>query len=154
MRLTQDVHNKLMQSYPLVPHSWYITTLVLSLGSATILVLTTPLQFPVWGLFLSVGMSLFFLIPIGILKAVSDTGVGLNVITEYVSALMQICGRIPDPGKADRECVRAADADVCWKCYGYMSCAQALDLISDMKLAHYMSACEADAEINPKHMYV
>ncbi|WFD02369.1 hypothetical protein MOBT1_001051 [Malassezia obtusa] len=125
-----DVHNKLMQSYPLVPHSWYITTLVLSLGSATILVLTTPLQFPVWGLFLSVGMSLFFLIPIGILKAVSDTGVGLNVITEFVAGFLI-------PGKPI--------GNVCWKCYGYMSCAQALDLISDMKLAHYM-------KINPKHM--
>ncbi|WFD25942.1 hypothetical protein MNAN1_000915 [Malassezia nana] len=33
----------------------------------------------VWGLLLSVGMSLFFLVPIGILKAVSDTGVGLNM---------------------------------------------------------------------------
>ncbi|WFC99208.1 hypothetical protein MYAM1_001952 [Malassezia yamatoensis] len=69
-----DVHNRLMESYPLVPQSWYLTTLGLSLASAAILVATTPLQFPIWGLLLSVG----------ILKAVSDTGVGLNVITEWV----------------------------------------------------------------------
>lgn len=77
-----DVHNKLMQSYPMVPRSWYMATLTISLGAASILMITTPLQFPVWGLLLSVGMSLLFLVPIGILKAVSDTGVGLNVITE------------------------------------------------------------------------
>lgn len=83
-----DVHNQLMKVYPLVPKSWYMITLALSLGSAAVLVSTTNLQFPVWGLLLSVGMSLFFLIPIGILKAVSDTGVGLNVITEFVAGYL------------------------------------------------------------------
>ncbi|WFD43298.1 hypothetical protein MPSI1_001959 [Malassezia psittaci] len=113
-----DVHNRLMESYPLVPQSWYLTTLALSLSSAAVLVATTPLQFPIWGLLLSVG----------ILKAVSDTGVGLNVITEFVAGLLI-------PGKPI--------GNVCWKCYGYMSCAQALDLISDMKLAHYMNKPKA-----------
>lgn len=130
--LYSDIHNQLMKEYPLVPQSWYIITLLLSLGSAVILVSTTPLQFPVWGLLLSVGMSLFFLIPIGILKAVSDTGVGLNVITEFVAGYLI-------PGKPI--------GNVCWKCYGYMSCAQALDMIGDLKLAHYM-------KINPKHMFL
>lgn len=130
--LYSDVHNQLMKEYPLVPQSWYLVTLIVSLGSAIILVMTTPLQFPVWGLLLSVGMSLFFLIPIGILKAVSDTGVGLNVITEFVAGYLI-------PGKPI--------GNVCWKCYGYMSCAQALDMIGDLKLAHYM-------KINPKHMFL
>lgn len=130
--LYSDIHNTLMKEYPLVPQSWYIWTLCISLGSAVILVSTTPLQFPVWGLLLSVGMSLFFLVPIGILKAVSDTGVGLNVITEFVAGYLI-------PGKPI--------GNVCWKCYGYMSCAQALDMIGDLKLAHYM-------KINPKHMFL
>lgn len=88
-----------MQSYPLVPQSWYLWTLALSLGSASVLVMTTPLQFPVWGLLLSVGMSLFFLIPIGILKAVSDAGVGLNVITEYVMFSPRFVAGFLIPGK-------------------------------------------------------
>lgn len=137
-----DIHNQLMKSYPLVPQAWYLWTLVLSLGSAMVLVITTPsLQFPVWGLLLSVGMSLFFLIPIGILKAVSDTGVGLNVITEFVAGYLI-------PGKPIGSTYTTyLRLDVCWKCYGYMSCAQALDMIGDLKLAHYM-------KISPKHMFL
>jgi len=127
-----DIHNTLMKAYPLVPRSWYFWTLLLSLSSSVLLVMTTPLQFPVWGLLLSVGMSLFFLIPIGILKAVSDTGVGLNVITEFVAGFLI-------PGKPI--------GNVCWKCYGYMSCAQALNMIGDLKIAHYM-------KINPRHMFL
>ncbi|WFD34105.1 hypothetical protein MCUN1_000937 [Malassezia cuniculi] len=131
-----DVHNKLMRSYPSVPSTWYITTLCLSLGAAIVLVMTTPLQFPVWGLLLAVGMSFFFLVPIGILRAVSDTSVGLNVITEFIAGFLI-------PGRPI--------GNVCWKCYGYMSCAQALEMIGDLKIAHYMSEYLL-TEISPRHM--
>lgn len=127
-----DVHNTMMRAYPMVPRSWYIVTLVLSLGAAIVLTMTTPLQFPVWALLLSVCMSLFFLIPVGILKAVSDVSIGLNVITEFVAGYLI-------PGKPI--------GNVCWKCYGFMSCAQAIDMISDLKLAHYM-------KISPRHMFL
>lgn len=89
-----------MRAYPNVPSTWYLVTLCLSLGAATVLVLTTPLQFPVWGLLLAVGMSLFFLVPIGILKAVSDTSIGLNVITECADTNM-ICRWLPHPWAPD-----------------------------------------------------
>lgn len=59
----------------------------------------------VWGLLLAVGIALLFLIPVGVIKAVSDTGIGLNVITEFVAGLLL-------PGKPI--------ANVCFKCYGYM----------------------------------
>lgn len=144
--LTQDVHNRLMQSYPLVPQSWYLSTLVLSLGAAIVLVMTTPLQFPV--------------------RYYADVGVGLAALRRHVALF-------PDPDwhsqgseryRCRPECdyrvrcmphtdlslvslfpasqseVRVStNPDVCWKCYGYMSCAQALDMIGDLKLAHYMS---------------
>lgn len=80
-----DYHNRAMQNYEAVPKSWYIATLAVSLGAATILVAFAPLQLPVWGLFMSICIALAFLVPVGIIKAVSDTGVGLNVITEFVA---------------------------------------------------------------------
>ena len=101
----EDIHNRLMRAYPSVPKSWYLMMLATSLSSAIILVYMSPLQLPVWGLLLAVLIALVFLIPVGIIKAVSDTGIGLNVITEFVAGLLL-------PGRPI--------ANVCFKCYGYM----------------------------------
>jgi len=88
-----------------------MATLAISLSSAVILVYSSPLQLPVWGLLLAVSISLLFLIPVGIIKAVSNTGIGLNVITEFVAGVLL-------PGRPI--------ANVCFKCYGYMG--ESLDL--------------------------
>jgi OPT family oligopeptide transporter len=128
----EDIHNRLMRAYPTVPKSWYMMTLAISLSSAVLLVFFSPLQLPVWGLLLAVLISLLFLIPVGIIKAVSDTGIGLNVITEFVAGVLL-------PGRPI--------ANVVFKCYGYMAMSQALDLTTDMKLAHYM-------KIPPKAMFL
>lgn len=127
-----DIHNRLMRVYDSVPRRWYLITLAISLTAAILLVASSPLQLPVWGLLLAVFMSLLFLVPAGIVKAVSDTSIGLNVITEFVAGLLM-------PGKPI--------ANVCFKCYGYMAMAQALSLVTDLKIAHYM-------KIPPKHMFL
>lgn len=100
-----DVHNRMMRAYPSVPKSWYLITLAVSLSSAIALVYLSPLQLPVWGLLLAVLIALLFLIPAGIIKAVSNTSIGLNVITEFVAGVLL-------PGRPI--------ANVCFKCYGYM----------------------------------
>lgn len=121
---TEDVHNRLMRAYEEVPHSWYMWTLGLSLLGSVWLVWSHPeLQLPIWGLFLAIGLGMIFIVPVGVLKAVSNTGIGLNVITEFVAGYVL-------PGKPI--------ANVLIKCYGYMSMSQAQDLLADLKLAHYM----------------
>lgn len=84
-RSHQDYHNRAMLNYEPVPKRWYIATLAVSLGAAILLMMFAPLQLPVWGLLIAVVIALTFLIPVGIIKAVSDTSVGLNVITEFVA---------------------------------------------------------------------
>lgn len=121
-----------MKAYQPVPSSWYILTLVLSMTAAIILVATSPLQLPIWGLFLAVFIGLIFLVPVGLIRAVSDTSIGLNVITEFVAGYLL-------PGKPI--------ANVTFKCLGYMTLAQALDLVSDLKLGHYL-------KIPPRHMFI
>lgn len=122
-----------MRAYDEVPSSWYRGTLSLSLAASIWLVWSHPeLQLPIWALFMSILIGLIFVVPVGVLKAVSNTGIGLNVITEFVAGYVL-------PGKPI--------ANVLVKCYGYMSMAQAQDLLADLKLAHYM-------KIPPRAMFL
>ncbi|KAN0062580.1 hypothetical protein ACQY0O_005112 [Thecaphora frezii] len=128
-----DVHNRLMRAYDPVPRSWYWTTFGLTTAAACVLVITTPsLQLPVWALLVAIFMGPVFLVPVGILRAVSDTGVGLNVISELVIGYAM-------PGRPI--------GNVLFKIMAYMSLAQALDLLTDLKCAHYL-------KVPPKHMFV
>ncbi len=65
-----------------VPHYWYLITLVVNFVAAVILVKTAPLQTDIWALVLAVAISTIFLVPIGVIAAVSNTTIGLNVLTE------------------------------------------------------------------------
>ena len=72
---------------------------------------------------MAVAIAFFFLLPTGIVQAVTNQSIGLNVITEFVEGVA-----IPgDPL-----------ANVTFKTYGYITQYQALLLISDLKLGHYM----------------
>ncbi|KAK6906070.1 OPT family small oligopeptide transporter [Kwoniella mangroviensis CBS 8507] len=126
-----DVHNKLMRSYLPVPSSWYVGLLGVNFGAAVILVKTTPLQMPIWALVLAMAIATIFLVPVGIVAAVSNTQIGLNVLTEFVAGVLM-------PGKPI--------GNVTFKCYGYMAMSQALALTSDLKLGWYTS-------IPPREMF-
>ncbi|ORY28793.1 OPT oligopeptide transporter protein-domain-containing protein [Naematelia encephala] len=126
-----DVHNKLMRAYRPVPSSWYLSLLGVNFLAAVVLVKTTPLQMPIWALVLSVAIASIFLVPVGIITAVSNTTIGLNVLTEFVAGLLM-------PGKPI--------GNVTFKCFGYMAMSQALALTNDLKLGWYTS-------IPPREMF-
>ncbi len=127
-----DVHNRLMRAYEPVPRKWYATTFALTTAAAVMLVILTPaLQLPVWALLLAIAMGLLFIAP-RILRAVSDTGVGLNIISEFVIGT---------------SCPATPIGNILFKTMAYMSLNQALDLVGDLKLGHYI-------KIPPKHMFV
>jgi ABC-type antimicrobial peptide transport system permease subunit len=58
------------------------------MGLACYLLLAYPLQLPLWGLFLAVVIALIFLVPCGIIAAVTNAALGLNVITEFVAGYL------------------------------------------------------------------
>ncbi|OCF40952.1 OPT family small oligopeptide transporter [Kwoniella heveanensis CBS 569] len=124
-----DVHNKLMRSYLPVPSSWYLGLLAVNFGAAVILVKTTPLQMPIWALVLA--MMIATVSTVGIIAAVSNTTIGLNVLTEFVAGVLM-------PGKPI--------GNVTFKCFGYMAMSQALALTADLKLGWYTS-------IPPREMF-
>ena len=68
-------------------------------------------------------MGVVMTIPIGLIQAVSGTQIGLNVITEFVIGLII-------PGQT----VAVAS----FKSMGYNVLIQALSLVGDLKLGHYM----------------
>ncbi|GAA5888097.1 hypothetical protein JCM16303_001503 [Sporobolomyces ruberrimus] len=129
-----DVHIKLLErNYLNVPRSWYIATFGANFVGASILLTFYPqLQLPVWGLVLAVILAVVFLVPIGLVAATTNTVIGLNVITEFIAGYIW-------PGKPL--------ANVAFKCYGYMTMLQSLDLTSDLKLGLYM-------KIPPRHLFL
>ncbi|CAG8815040.1 9808_t:CDS:2, partial [Racocetra persica] len=115
-----------------VPNLWYGILFVSMLIIAIILGYTTGANLPFWAVLLAISLAVLMVIPIGIIQAVSNWQLGLNVMTELV------CGFLL-PGNAI--------GNVYFKTYGYMSLFQCLLFVQDLKLGHYM-------KIPPKSMFV
>ncbi|RKO94729.1 OPT family small oligopeptide transporter, partial [Blyttiomyces helicus] len=85
-----------------------------------------------WGILLAMLSVMVFIVPIGMIYAISNIQIGTNVITEFLFGLGV-------PGKAI--------ANVCFKTYGSNALSMANNLITDLKLAVYM-------KIPPKSMFI
>ncbi|KAI0321181.1 OPT oligopeptide transporter [Amylostereum chailletii] len=126
-----DIHARLMSVYPQVPEWWYaiIFTVMFVFGVVVIEVWDTGM--PVWAFVLALLISLIYTIPIGIIQAITNQQVGLNVITELIIGYAL-------PGRPI--------AMMLFKTWGYITMAQALTFTSDFKLGHYM-------KIPPRQMF-
>ncbi|RXW17009.1 hypothetical protein EST38_g8852 [Candolleomyces aberdarensis] len=86
---------------------------------------------PVWGFVFAVLIAFIYVIPVGMIQAITNLQVGLNVITELIIGYIL-------PGKPI--------AMMLFKTWGYITMAQALTFASDFKLGHYM-------KIPPRQMF-
>ncbi|ORX58182.1 OPT family small oligopeptide transporter [Hesseltinella vesiculosa] len=119
----EDIHRKLMRAYPEVPFWWYGFTFVASLGISFAVLYNWPeMQLPWWGMFLAMAICVVFLLPIGIITAITNQTPGLNVITEFIIGFAY-------PGHPI--------ANVTFKTYGYISMVQCIQFVADLKLGHY-----------------
>lgn len=80
-------------------------------------------EMPVWAFILALLIAFIYIIPIGIIQAITNQQVGLNVITELIVGYAL-------PGRPI--------AMMMFKTWGYITMAQALTFTSDFKLGHYM----------------
>jgi len=80
-------------------------------------------KFPVQYFILALVISFVYVIPIGMIQAITNQQVGLNVITELIIGYAL-------PGRPV--------AMMMFKTWGYITMAQALTFTSDFKLGHYM----------------
>jgi hypothetical protein len=97
--LFKDVHVEILErNYASVPRSWYWAVSLSMTALACYVVVVYPLQLPLWGLFLAVSIAAIFLIPCGIILAVTNAELGLNVVTEFVAGyllplvILALCG--------------------------------------------------------------
>jgi len=90
-----------------------------------------PSELPIWALIIALLIAFIYIVPIGMIQAITNQQVGLNVITELIIGYML-------PGRPI--------AMMMFKTWGYIAMAQGLQFASDFKLGHYM-------KIPPKHMF-
>ncbi|KAJ7172836.1 OPT oligopeptide transporter [Mycena crocata] len=118
-----DIHARLMAVYPQVPEWWYAIIFVTMFVFGVISIEVWDTKFPVQYFILALVIAYVYVIPIGMIQAITNQQVGLNVITELIIGYAL-------PGRPV--------AMMMFKTWGYITMAQALTFTSDFKLGHYM----------------
>jgi len=118
-----DIHSHLMSKYREVPRWWFITLGVVStvLGIIGIEVCRTGL--PVWAFFLAVIFAIMFVVPFGIVQAITNQQFYLSVLAEVIVGYAL-------PGRPL--------AAMVFKSIGGITVVQAVTYSSDLKFGHYM----------------
>ena len=127
-----DIHMKLMKKYKEAPTWWYLTLFIFMLLMGMYTVLAYPTNMSWWSYLLGVGIAAAFSLPIGIILAVTNTQIGLNVLTEFIFGYIQ-------PGRPL--------ALMIFKTFGFITMTQALSFVEDLKFGHYM-------KIPPRTMFM
>lgn len=119
----RDVHSRLMAVYPEVPKLWYAALGFAAFVFGVIAIEIYPTDLPVWALLLSLLVAFIFTIPIGMIRAITNQMIGLNVLTEFLVGYLL-------PGRPV--------AMMLFKTFGFNTLDQSLSLTSDQKMGHYM----------------
>jgi len=119
----RDVHSRLMQYYPEVPHWWYIIVGVISFAFFCIAIEIVPTQFPIWAAIIAILIASILAIPLAMLQAITNQQVPTQVMHELIAGYML-------PGRPI--------ANVLFKTIGFIVSNQAVSFAGDLKLGHYM----------------
>jgi OPT family small oligopeptide transporter len=119
----KDVHSRLMSVYPEVPHLWYgalfVVAFVLGIGA----IQGYDTRLPIWAYILAILCSAIFVVPCGIIQAITNQQVPLNCFVEVLAGYLL-------PGRPV--------AVMIFKAYGFLVAGQAISFAGDLKLGHYM----------------
>ncbi|GAA5971328.1 hypothetical protein JCM3765_005835 [Sporobolomyces pararoseus] len=119
----QDVHFKLMKNYPEVPDWWYVLFLSAAFGLAIVTIACFDTQTPVWSLVLAIIVGVLYILPNGLIYAMTSTQVSINLIVELIAGYI-------NPG--------SPLANMLFKTFSTQTVAAALTFVQDLKLGHYM----------------
>ncbi len=118
-----DIHSYLMSKYREVPHWWFVLlgTCCVVLGAVAIEVCHTGL--PIWAFVLSLVFSAVFILPFGLIQAITNQQLFLNVLSELIVGCIL-------PGRPVATMIfKTVAADSTW---------QAISFSSDLKFGHYL----------------
>ncbi|KAK7203579.1 OPT oligopeptide transporter protein-domain-containing protein [Myxozyma melibiosi] len=120
----QDPHCRMMAKYKEVPDWYYLVILFLSFvfGVVCVEVYRTESKTAVYGIVVTIIVSIVFLIPISIIQATTGFQMSISVMSEMIAGFM-----FPGNGLAN----------LVLKCYGYQTEKQAETYVIDQKMAHY-----------------
>ncbi|ORX39551.1 OPT oligopeptide transporter protein-domain-containing protein [Kockovaella imperatae] len=120
--LEEDVHFRLMQAYRDAPDWWYVVLLIVPFFFGIAAVAAYPTHASVGALFYGILIPVVFIIPIGVIQAVTGISVALNIIGDILGGLIN---------------AGHPNGLMYFKCWAYLSSWQALSFANDLKLAHY-----------------
>lgn len=118
-----DVHMRLMKRYKEAPDWWFGALFIVFFVLSILCVRLWDTGMPIWALVFSLALASCLMIPVGMIYALTNISVGLNVITEFIVGYIV-------PGRPI--------AMIFFKTFGYITNAQAITFLQDMKLGHYM----------------
>ncbi|KAJ3270066.1 hypothetical protein HDV01_000560 [Terramyces sp. JEL0728] len=119
----KDPHYKLMKAYKDIPETAYLIYFAVLTIACIIVCETTSFKMPFYASILAIFLGIAGAIPIGVITGITGVQPYLNIITEMVAGLMW-------PG----ETVLV----MCFKSLGTNMMLQAVSLLNDLKLGHYM----------------
>ena len=112
-----------MKKYRDAPDWWYFVLSVIMIGLSFAVCYAWDTHMTGWVYVIAILIPIVWSIPIGMVQAITNIQIGLNVLTEFIAGYMQ-------PGKPV--------AMMMFKSYGYMAMYQGLAFVQDLKLGHYM----------------
>ena len=118
-----DVHSRLMTAYKEIPLWWHGALFALTFAFGIVGIEIFPTGFPVWAYIVSLLISFALLLPIGIIRAVTNQWITLSFLADLISGYVV-------PGKPV--------AHMLFKTYMTYSSEQATAYLSAMKMGHYM----------------
>ncbi|KAK7421248.1 hypothetical protein QQZ08_010025 [Neonectria magnoliae] len=118
-----DVHLKLMRRYKEAPEWWFFIIFSVSCAFGMIASQVWNTHLTWWAYIICILIGVFFILPVGIIQAITNQQTGLNIVTEMIVGYMT-------PGRPI--------AMMLFKSWGYMLCYNGLQYVSDMKVGHYM----------------
>ncbi|KAH8120611.1 glutathione transporter [Phellopilus nigrolimitatus] len=128
----RDVHSRLMSIYPEVPQTWYAIMGLVAFALSIVTIHVWDTKLPVWGLLVALIVALVLLVPVGVIRAITNQTVAVQVLAELLVGYML-------PGRPV--------AMMIFKTFSFISMSQALYFVSDLKLGHYM-------KIPPRLMFI